>query len=147
MSDTQSFIPPQNDPPALGRYEPEPEGVRGVAALAVGSRPGEERAAGESPGFSSWAAVAAFTAVAGILHFSYLGRPCLWEDEALTYRRVCGTFGQLFETLHTSGFAPLHFLIEWTIGRFLSLSPAVLRLFPALCGTLMVPAMYVLRPG
>lgn len=86
----------------------------------------------------------ALTALAAVLHFSFLNRPCLWHDEGLTYARLGGSLGQLFESLRSAGFGPLHFVIQWLISRIIGLRPAGLRLFPAACGTLMVPAMYAL---
>ncbi len=111
------------------------------------------------------------TLLAGFIRFFRLSSPCLWYDEARVYYRVCGTYGQLLECLRTDGFGPLHYELYWLIVRTMTIAsgvfkwhwlaamvppsandgtpvffpgPAVLRCFPALCGTLMVPAMYFL---
>jgi hypothetical protein len=144
MFDTPCRTPSEDNAPECGRYAPALDGLRGVGVAAANSRPVEDRAVGESPGFSRGLVVAALTVVAGILHFSCLGRPCLWLDEAATYWRVCGTFRQMLRALRYQGFVPLHYIIEWAIGRFVPLTPAAMRFYPAICGTLMVPAMYVL---
>ncbi len=86
----------------------------------------------------------ALTALAALLRFCFLDRPCLWHDEGLTYARLGGSLGQLFESLRSAGFGPLHFVVQWLMGEIFGLTPAALRLFPAACGTLMVPAMYAL---
>lgn len=46
--------------------------------------------------------------------------------------------------LRLDGFVPLHYELYWLLARKCSLTPAVLRLVPAVAGTLMVPAMYFL---
>jgi hypothetical protein len=56
--------------------------------------------------------------------------------------RVCGTFQQLVDELVIAGFAPLHYLLYWWIRQHTPLTPVVLRLTPAIAGTLMIPAMY-----
>ncbi|WP_428936730.1 glycosyltransferase family 39 protein [Fontivita pretiosa] len=88
--------------------------------------------------------VVLLTFLAGILRLMYLDRPCLWGDEAATFMRVCGTWQELKEELAIAGFAPLHYLLYWSIAQFTPLSPVVMRLPPAIAGTLMVPAMYFL---
>jgi uncharacterized membrane protein len=90
------------------------------------------------------AGVAALTAFAAVLHFCFLQRPCLWLDEAATYWRICGSFHDVLRLLREQGFPPLHYAVQWTVGQFIPLTPAGLRVFPAVCGTLMVPAMYCL---
>src|SRR3954466_6640820 len=82
------------------------------------------------------------TLVGGFLRFAYLDRPAIWCDEAATFMRVCGTFQQLVDELVIAGFAPLHYLLYWWIRQHTPLTPVVLRLTPAIAGTLMIPAMY-----
>src|SRR5215212_9610510 len=86
----------------------------------------------------------ALTLFGGVLRFLFLGRPTLWIDEGFTYWRVTGSYRELVDILREGGFTPLHYQAIWVLGRFTSLSPFFLRLIPAVCGTLMVPAMYFL---
>jgi 4-amino-4-deoxy-L-arabinose transferase-like glycosyltransferase len=82
--------------------------------------------------------------LAGAIRFFHLGHPALWYDESMVFRRTCGSYGQLLDCLRTDGFVPLHYSLVWVVSRFFTLTPVVLRFFPALCGTLMVPAVYFL---
>jgi uncharacterized membrane protein len=93
------------------------------------------------------------TIVGGALRFFTLTRPPIWGDEALTYSRVIGSLDDLYSILRHDGFMPLHYEIYWwmhqgmPLGLFklapgLVLTPAVMRFVPALCGTLLIPAMY-----
>jgi hypothetical protein len=84
------------------------------------------------------------TAAAGAVRFNHLPRPSLWGDEASVYRRTCGTYFQLIEQLRTDGFGPLHYEMHWVIAQFTKPTPTVLRLPPAICGTLEVLAIYFL---
>ena len=84
----------------------------------------------------------AITILGAILRLAWLDHPALWGDEALTYGRVCGTFGQLLDKLEEAGFAPLHYELYWWIAQHARLTPVVMRLVPAIAGTLMVPSMY-----
>ena len=86
----------------------------------------------------------ALTVFGCILRFLFLGRPTLWIDEGFTYWRVTGSYRELVDILREGGFTPLHYQAIWVLGRLTSLSPFFLRLIPAVCGTLMVPAMYFL---
>jgi 4-amino-4-deoxy-L-arabinose transferase-like glycosyltransferase len=88
--------------------------------------------------------VSLLTIAGGGLRFMYLSQPPLWGDEAKTYMRVCGTLQQLIDALYITDFTPLHYLLLWTIGQFTPLTPFMMRLAPAICGTLMIPAMYLL---
>jgi hypothetical protein len=91
-------------------------------------------------------AVVGLTAVAGAARFASAGVPALWNDEAQTFRRVCGTFAELSVMLRESAFPPLHYYLYWLLGRALGgaqhLTPFWMRFIPALAGTLMVPAMW-----
>jgi 4-amino-4-deoxy-L-arabinose transferase-like glycosyltransferase len=58
------------------------------------------------------------------------------------FRRVCGTFKQLMDQLEVTGFVPLHYWLYWSIAHFTTMTPVVMRLPPAIAGTLMVPAIY-----
>ncbi len=60
----------------------------------------------------------------------------------MVFRRTCGSYSQLLDCLRTDGFVPLHYSLVWVISRVVKPTPFVLRFFPALCGTLMVPAIY-----
>src|SRR5690242_12422261 len=74
------------------------------------------------------------TLLAAFLRFSSLPRPPIWGDEAKTFMRSCGSFQQLVDTLATSDFAPLHYLLYWAIAQLTPLTPAVMRLPPAIAG-------------
>lgn len=78
------------------------------------------------------------------MRFAWLGRPCLWGDEALVYWRTCGTYGQLLQPLHADGFPPLHYELFWLIVRAAggTPGPVAMRAVAAVCGTLLVPAVY-----
>lgn len=86
------------------------------------------------------------TVAGGIFRFATLTRLSLWYDEAQTFRRVSGSFADLMHALHSDGFTPLHYWMEWGIGHLLGgathLTPFWLRAPGALAGTLMIPAMY-----
>ena len=86
------------------------------------------------------------TAAAAALRFTLLGRPALWGDEALVYWRTCGTFAQLLAVLHGDAFPPLHYELCWLLVHAMGgvPGPAAMRAVPALCGTLLVPAVYAL---
>ncbi|MGC4030319.1 MAG: hypothetical protein QM754_01035 [Tepidisphaeraceae bacterium] len=57
------------------------------------------------------------TLIAGVLRFTALDRPTAWGDEAATYGRVAGSYDQLLAQLSNSAFPPLHYELEWWIGR------------------------------
>jgi 4-amino-4-deoxy-L-arabinose transferase-like glycosyltransferase len=82
------------------------------------------------------------TLAGGILRFAWLSWPTLWNDEVMTYSRVCGTHQQMLDILRDDAFGPLHYEIYWWLGRAFTLTPFAMRIVPALAGTLMVPAMY-----
>lgn len=88
--------------------------------------------------------LALITLAGGLVRFMHLDRPCLWGDEALVYWRICGTYEEMLTPLKSDGFGPLHYELLWTISRFVKPTPIVLRLAPAICGTLLVPAIYFL---
>lgn len=99
-----------------------------------------------------WWSLALVTILGGVLRFICLDRPVLWGDECGTYRRVCGTFEELLKHLLNDGFAPLHYELYWLLKQVMDLTPWQMRLVPAIAGTLMIPAMYLLgrqivRPG
>ena len=91
-------------------------------------------------------AVLALTALGGGLRFYRLDRPYVWGDEASTYRRVSGEYGEMLKTLERDPFTPLFYSAEWALRTWghVHLTPFWLRLIPAIAGTLMVPAMYFL---
>src|SRR5262245_44354443 len=88
--------------------------------------------------------MAALTIVGGVLRFMRLAHPPLLFDEAATYTRVVGSFREMLEILRFDGFAPLHYELYWLMSRFMRLTPTVMRIVPAISGTLMVPATYFL---
>src|ERR1039457_970457 len=83
------------------------------------------------------------TAFAAILRFSFLARPCLWGDEALTFSRICGTYNQMLDVLREDAFGPLHYELYGLLARRFQMTPFMMRLWPAITGTLMVPAIYM----
>jgi 4-amino-4-deoxy-L-arabinose transferase-like glycosyltransferase len=89
-------------------------------------------------------AVVALTIVGAVLRFINLAHPPLLFDEAATYTRVVGSFRELLAILRYDGFAPLHYELYWGLGKLTTLSPVMMRLIPAIAGTLMIPAMYFL---
>lgn len=86
--------------------------------------------------------VLVLTLLAALLRLCFLDRPGIWNDESATYGRVNGSFWQLLEVLQNDGFAPLHYELYFFLARFFRLVPWVLRLWPAIAGTAMVPAVY-----
>jgi 4-amino-4-deoxy-L-arabinose transferase-like glycosyltransferase len=109
-------------------------------------------------GASAWRNVVARltvprTAAAGLAWLTVLGlllrlfrldQPSLAYDEAATYSRVTGTFRELLDVLRYDGFAPLHYEVYWLLARVTTLTPAMMRIVPALAGTAMIPAVYFL---
>jgi 4-amino-4-deoxy-L-arabinose transferase-like glycosyltransferase len=91
-----------------------------------------------------WLPLVLITLLAAGLRFSFLSRPSIWGDEAATYGRVNGSFYQLLEVLQFDGFAPLHYEFYFFLARHFTLTPPLMRLWPALAGTLTVPAIYFL---
>lgn len=89
-------------------------------------------------------AVIALTIVGAVLRFARLAHPPLLFDEAATYTRVTGSFAELLGILRYDGFAPLHYELYWAMSRFVRLTPAMMRIVPAIAGTLMIPAIYFL---
>lgn len=87
-------------------------------------------------------ALLALTALGGALRFIALDRPEIWGDEAATFWRICGSFDELLELLRQAGFAPLHYLLYWWIAQRADMTPFMMRLVPAVAGTLMIPAVY-----
>ncbi|MGH7178444.1 MAG: glycosyltransferase family 39 protein [Tepidisphaeraceae bacterium] len=86
--------------------------------------------------------VLALTLLGGVLRFSFLDRPPIWFDEAATFGRVAGTYQQLLTQLEEAGFGPLHYELYWWMKQHWTMTPRMMRLAPAICGTLMIPAMY-----
>jgi 4-amino-4-deoxy-L-arabinose transferase-like glycosyltransferase len=86
----------------------------------------------------------AITLLGAGLRFAFLDKPPLWGDEAFTYSRVCGDFREMLDILTYDGFPPLHYETYWVLGKATGLTPRVMRIIPAVAGTLMIPAMYFL---
>jgi hypothetical protein len=93
------------------------------------------------------------TLVGALVRFACLDRPAI-GDEALTYSRVIGSFREMVQILRFDGFTPLNYELYWWLHQGMPIafglklapglipSPRVLRAVPALCGTLLIPAMY-----
>ncbi|MHB1155773.1 MAG: glycosyltransferase family 39 protein [Phycisphaerales bacterium] len=92
----------------------------------------------------TWIALLALTVIGAGLRFYRMDRPTLWGDEVATYQRVLGSFDQLMARLRGEGFVPLHYVCTWALGKAVLLTPGMMRLGPALCGTLFIPAIYLL---
>jgi hypothetical protein len=99
----------------------------------------------------------ALTALSGFLCFNQLSHPSMLIDECFTYWRICGTMGEMLDTLRNDAFVPLHYeLLNWIRQGFplgfgvrivpggILMTPAMMRLVPAISGTLMTPVMYFL---
>lgn len=96
------------------------------------------------------------TALGGVLRFYRIGIDPLLGDEARTFMRINGSYRELLPTLQTDGFPPLFYELYWWIGQGMPVgsfrlipggvyfTPFMMRLVPAICGTLMVPVMYFL---
>jgi 4-amino-4-deoxy-L-arabinose transferase-like glycosyltransferase len=100
--------------------------------------------------------------LAGVLRFSFMGRPELWGDDAYTIYRTHADYQSMLDVLQYDGFTPLHYELYWLLGRVTGTTPGVhpvtgepvlystgltpraVRFLPALFGTLMVPGMYFL---
>jgi len=91
-----------------------------------------------------WAALILITAFGGAIRFFRLDQPAMWGDEIATYARTFGSYENLLHSLGETRFMPLHYQAVWLIGQWRELTPFMMRLFPAICGTLMTPAMYFL---
>jgi hypothetical protein len=89
-------------------------------------------------------ALALIVLVGAVLRFSTLSRPILWGDESATLSRVTGSFADLCGVLQADGFAPLHYELYWWLRSHFIMTPFMMRLVPAIAGTLTVPAMYFL---
>jgi 4-amino-4-deoxy-L-arabinose transferase-like glycosyltransferase len=88
--------------------------------------------------------VGVLTVFGAVLRFWNLSSPGIWGDEAATYGRVNGTYWELLDVLQYDGFMPLHYQLYYVLARFLTLDPWLMRVWPAICGTLTVPSMYFL---
>jgi hypothetical protein len=82
------------------------------------------------------------TIIGGVFRFVLLNRPTVSAEEAALYARVTGSFRDLAQTLEAQHLAPLHYEIYWALGKFVQLNPYVLRVLPAIAGTLLIPAVY-----
>ncbi|MGF1632561.1 MAG: hypothetical protein ACFCVE_01820 [Phycisphaerae bacterium] len=104
--------------------------------------------------------LAALTLLGGLLRLTWLDHPTIWGDEALTFSRICGSAQEMYDVLRTDRFAPLHYQLYWWIAQGLPMpgflggrpllggpvlmTPHVMRLVPAVAGTLFVPAVFFL---
>jgi Dolichyl-phosphate-mannose-protein mannosyltransferase len=86
----------------------------------------------------------AITAIGCFFRFLYLDRPALWNDEGLAFGRTCGTYEQMLRVLRSDGFGPLHYEVLWVLAQRFHMTPFMMRVWPAVTGTLMVPAIYLL---
>lgn len=119
-----------------------------------------------------WIVLIALTLLAGVLRFAALDRPAIWGDESATAGRIVGSYQELLDQLAEGSFTPLHYEVMWWIGQGMpyagdvtvdpqtkkrtftpthriveggiTMTPFYMRLVPAICGTLMIPAIYFL---
>lgn len=99
-----------------------------------------------------WLCLLALTALAAFLRFWRLDYQAYWTDESYTLNRINGTYTFLLNQLAPQGFPPGWYTLLrfWRIclENFLppgeTYQPQYLRMLPAFCGTLTVPAMYLL---
>lgn len=117
---------------------------RGAWRYAPGSGDVPLAAAAARTPWWHWIALSVITLLGGAIRFAWLDRPPVWGDEVATYARTFGSYENLLNTLGVTRFMPLHYQALWGIGQWRELTPFYLRLFPAVCGTLMIPAMYFL---
>lgn len=85
------------------------------------------------------------TLIGGFLRFFNLGSNPLWLDEAVTLQFAQQTFGEYWHTVASgTDFNPPLYI--WLIHGIISIgtSEVVLRLLSAVCGTLAIPAMYLM---
>ena len=76
------------------------------------------------------------------LRIAALRTPSALTDEAFTFWRVCGPFGQMLDTLLSDAFLPLFYEIVWLLTKAFATDIAVLRLLPAVAGMAMPYAVY-----
>ena len=69
-----------------------------------------------------WFILLSITIFGGILRFSFLDRPAIWGDEAMTHARTCGSYQDLIDILQFNGFVPLHYEAYWWIAQGLPIS-------------------------
>src|ERR1035437_9685210 len=99
-----------------------------------------------------WTLLLALTAVGAFLRFWRLDYQAYWTDEAYTLNRIRGNFAFLLNQLSAQGFPPgwyallrlWRILLESRMAPAETYQPHLLRMLPALFGTLTVPAMYFL---
>ena len=60
------------------------------------------------------------------LRVTHLSQPTIWQDEAMTYGRVVGTYREMLDSLTRDAFAPLHYELYWCLVRVFGLSVPVL---------------------
>ncbi len=115
------------------------------SSLALEISPAENPPSPSAPRrWTPWLILILLTILGGMIRFSFLDRPCLWGDEANVYLRSCGKYLDMLSEIREEGFGPLHYELYWLIVRSFRATPFVMRFVPALCGTLMVPAIYFL---
>jgi uncharacterized membrane protein len=124
----------------------EPASMQQVA-LAASPEPSARRKPTPPQSAARWKSLLfllGVTALAGVFRFALLDRPPFWNDEARTYMRICGTYDEMLRFLRVDGFGPLHYELDWLLAQRFKMTPFVMRLSPAVTGTLLVPAMYLL---
>jgi mannosyltransferase len=88
-------------------------------------------------------ALAAVVAAGGALRFATLPARSFWGDEAITWRDVAGSFGDMLDRLvNFEAAPPLYFALAWVWAQAFGTDEAALRSLPALLGTGTIPVAY-----
>src|SRR5271168_4093338 len=59
-------------------------------------------------------ALLGLTIFSGIICFNRISHPSMLIDECFTYWRICGSLGNLLDTLRNDAFMPLHYeILNW----------------------------------
>lgn len=106
-------------------------------------------------------ALLGITVLGFVLRFSFPSLPLLWGDDAYTVYRTHADYQSMLDILQDDGFTPLHYELYWLVGRLsgtevgpmwpggpaiehsTGMTPVVVRFLPALFGSLMPLAMYM----
>jgi 4-amino-4-deoxy-L-arabinose transferase-like glycosyltransferase len=78
-----------------------------------------------------------------VVRLALLGYQPLWRDEAFTALAVQRPLGSMIDVVRNDSAPPLFYLVE-RLFAVVSTSPAALRLFPALAGTVAIPLLAAL---
>ena len=115
-----------------------------VAAGARAARGGEESSQGAARHAVSWT-LAAIVVLGAALRFSTLGEQSFWYDEAVTHSIVAHGLSHVLRAVpQTESTPPLFYLLAWAWTRVFGVGEVGLRSFSALCGTALIPVMWLI---